>query len=199
MNISPDQAKKIFEADLANILKKVQAGKSLTTQERAIIQMSSGDEKISVPPYAKNKTQLAKILGISRQALDVWWKMPEAPKPLSNHEHDVAQWQRFVQTRSLKGSSQPEKEGLALRILKAQAAKLERQEKIAEGHYLPKTAILSSLVKIFAAIRMDIESIELIAPQLAGLSTHEIAKRLRESLREALQHLSESKWMTHTK
>ena len=67
--MKPDQAAKVLEADLANILRKVKAGKTLTARERTIVE-SSGNTKAKPLTWKA----LAGALGISPVTLWEWRK-----------------------------------------------------------------------------------------------------------------------------
>jgi phage terminase Nu1 subunit (DNA packaging protein) len=74
--ITEEQKKQIFQADLANLLKKVKDGKPLTAAERKIIEdHGAGGKRI------KAKTKLADALGIGYPTLKRYLDREDAPKP----------------------------------------------------------------------------------------------------------------------
>jgi phage terminase Nu1 subunit (DNA packaging protein) len=107
--ITADIAERLLRADLANIVRKVKSGKTLTAQERRTLQAASdGDDDATAPAFVKNYTELAEILGVTRRTLQDWRKMEGAPQAASNGEHDVAAWQDFQRRIGGKGAAQPE-------------------------------------------------------------------------------------------
>ena len=60
-SIDSDAARKILDADLTNIVRKVQAGKPLTLRERTTVQAAA-----EVRPKARTQVELRAILGITR-------------------------------------------------------------------------------------------------------------------------------------
>lgn len=109
MPISPDVADRLLRADLANIVRKVKAGKTLTAQERRTLQAAStGDDDDTAPATAKNYVELADILGVTRRTLQDWRKMAGAPEASSNGLHDVAAWRDFQRKIGGKGAATPE-------------------------------------------------------------------------------------------
>ena len=63
--------------------------------------MKIKEGKSSEPTYAKNKAELARIIGSSRVSIDAWLKLPGCPKPLSNGKFVIAEWRAFKATRKL--------------------------------------------------------------------------------------------------
>lgn len=69
---------RILEANLQNIAKKVAAGKTLTSSERALIEVQNGESEIS-KIYAESVVELAEILGVSRRTIGNWRKIKGSP------------------------------------------------------------------------------------------------------------------------
>jgi hypothetical protein len=96
--LQPAEAEHILQADLANIVRRVEQGVPLTPSQRRLLEAEAENRKPSTGPrYAPNKAQLARILGMSRQALEKHWKKRGAPVPLQNGTHDIAAWRKFLQ------------------------------------------------------------------------------------------------------
>lgn len=89
-------ADRLERANLANIVKKLQAGKTLTQAEQSILLKAK-----SAPSWADNYVALAGALNVSRRTLNNWKKLPGAPKPAANGKHDVNAWLSFK--ANLKG------------------------------------------------------------------------------------------------
>lgn len=97
-------AAEILEADRAAILRKVQEGKTLTAAEWTRIQAEASGVDDDVETYVENLSDLAKVLGISRVALNTWRQMSGAPRADSAGRHNTAAWLKFRDERGLKGS-----------------------------------------------------------------------------------------------
>lgn len=132
--IPPDIAERLLKANLANIVKKVKAGKTLTREERRLLTQASEDEELDGVAVVTTYVELAEILGITRRTLQDWRKMEGAPEPASNGEHDVNAWKEFQSKIDGKGAERiedPEEEsGLPSEpILKRKKLLLFCQEK----------------------------------------------------------------------
>lgn len=107
---------RILEANLQNIAKKVAAGKTLTSSERALIEVQNGDSEIS-KTYAESIVELAEILGVSRRTIGNWRKIKGSPKPTANGKHNISKWRQFIKKNGLKEADTPEDEVLKSRKL----------------------------------------------------------------------------------
>ena len=106
--IGADVAEKLLRADLANIARKLKAGKTLTETEKKRLEQAKQVEP-SVPQYAKNYVELAKILGVDRRTLQSWRKEEDSPKAkTSNGKHDVEAWLAFQKKHGKKGGEPQE-------------------------------------------------------------------------------------------
>ncbi|MDP0501844.1 MAG: hypothetical protein Q7P63_17255 [Verrucomicrobiota bacterium JB022] len=137
-SLTPEDAEKLVKADVHNILKKVKAGKTLTPSELQRIRSVAGETDASVTK-AKNLTQLASLLGVTRQTLYAWKKMEGAPVPAANGEHDVIAWREFAKARDLKNSDDApaSSEALKARKLLAEVEQRELKTAIMKGDYIP--------------------------------------------------------------
>ena len=194
MILTEDQADQILRADFANIVRKVKNGKPLTSQERALLQARASGQ-MEGPARVTTKVQLAKLLGVSRRGLQNWTNLEGWPKANPDGSWDLVACREFVRGHGLKPSEElPETERLKARRLLAQCRKLEVEIGQREAKLIERDDVIQEAARIFAGIRVEMEGWETLAPQLAGLPTHEIAKRLREAVREMLHKLSEKKW-----
>jgi len=125
----------IFDKDLENIVKKVASGKPLSNVERARVE-SAYAGKGKEPMFAKNLTQLAETLEVSRPIIDAWRKIKGAPKVASNGSHSIAKWREFVCKHGLKEADTPEDEALKTRKLLADVKQAELKLKVMEGTYV---------------------------------------------------------------
>lgn len=92
--MKPDQAAKVLEADLANILRKVKAGKTLTARERVIVESSA---KAKAKPLTWKA--LAAALGISAVTLWEWRKDKAAPAG-----RDLEEWKAYQEKKETLGN-----------------------------------------------------------------------------------------------
>lgn len=139
------QAEKILEADKAALLKKVKKGKPLTAAQRAVVQAEASGYDDDVETYVENLTDLAKILGISRQALNVWRQMSGAPRPDSAGRHNTAAWLKFRDERGLKGSESSEDLLEKSRALRLRNEDLELDIAIKRGEFIEIAELIELL------------------------------------------------------
>jgi len=101
--LDPVTAGRVLDADLANLLKRVQAGQPLTGQQRALIEARAKGraELPAAPPeqqrhYARNQSDLARALRVSRQLIQFHARKQEAPRPCPDGRYDVAVWRDYL-------------------------------------------------------------------------------------------------------
>lgn len=193
MRISDQELQQLEKAELANIVKKIKAGKTLTVAERNLLSKASGKNQES--GVAKSFVELATVLGVSRRALNKWSKQFEdAPKANPNGSHDVAAWREFMHLHGLRGKSDensPDKYSLECRKLLGQAERIEFENAVKRGEYIPKSEAKSETVQMIqntkSVLREKFEN-ELPA-QLAGLSPVECQQRCKAAIDEVCSHL----------
>lgn len=102
-NLDPETAQKVLAADLGNLLAKVKSGKPLSRFERDLIERAAGTSTGSrpmLPPeqphFARNASELADALGVTRQLLCFHRGKPEAPRPREDGRLDVRAWQDYL-------------------------------------------------------------------------------------------------------
>jgi hypothetical protein len=156
MEIDSKLAQKVLDADLANMAKRVNEGKNLTANQRAHFMQATGQIPLPETGLAKNKVELAGILGVARQTIYKWTKLDEAPSPNQDGTHNIADWLAFVKMRHLKGAE--EEGGMALpdRKLLGQCLKIEAELEILKGNWIPKGLVKRFMEDVFTACRSKI-------------------------------------------
>src|SRR5690606_10424110 len=97
--ITPELAQKALRVEAANVLKKLEGGKTLNASERALIQsIAEGGSPDEALAWAKTKVELANALGISRMTLDRWLKLKRnrPPRPAADGRWNVVEWKRWM-------------------------------------------------------------------------------------------------------
>ena len=156
MEIDSKLAQKVLDADLANMAKRVNEGKNLTANQRAHFMQATGQMPLPETGLAKNKVELAGILGVARQTIYKWTKLDDAPSPNQDGTHNIADWLAFVKMRHLKGAD--EEGGMALpdRKLLGQCLKIEAELEILKGNWIPKGLVKRFMEDVFTACRSKI-------------------------------------------
>lgn len=188
--ITPEVAERILAKDYTNIVKKVTEGKPLSKAERELIQAraeSVADTSITI---AKDVTELASILGVSRQTLYAWRKLEGAPAPASNGTHSVIAWRQFIRQSDLHGSSGKltveRQEALKARKLLAEVEQREIRTAILKGEYVSLEEVrltwTTQVGKAIALMRAKFESE--LPPILSGLDAIAIQRECAAAIDE---------------
>ena len=104
-NLDPEIAQKVLAADLGNLLAKVKSGKPLSRFERELIERAAGTStngsRPMLPPeqphFARNASELADALGVTRQLLCFHRGKPDAPRPREDGRLDVEAWRTYFE------------------------------------------------------------------------------------------------------
>jgi hypothetical protein len=193
--IPPDVARKLLNRDFANLVKRVQNGGKLNRSERAMLQGMAASAGNS-PTVAENFVELAKILGVSRRALQNWRKRQDAPQAAANGFHEVAAWREFMERNGLEGETATTDEETALRARKLLAEVEERELRLAvkKGEYVALEEVRAvwteQVAKAKELLRHKFE-MEL-PPVLSGLDTVAIQQECARALDEVFTLLHAS-------
>ena len=132
--------------------------------------MTQPGQLIDMKRQAKNltKSALADSLGISRQALNVHLKKPDAPKIA-----DLAGWQIYLAANGRIGTApadlRREISAERLAILRANREKLERDNKVAAGEMMLAADACRQAAEAMALVFSDIiRDANELPPQLVG-------------------------------
>jgi hypothetical protein len=93
-----------------------------------------------IPSFVTSYTELGKILGVSRQAINRWTKIEGAPKPRSDGRHSVSEWRNFMKSNDLNGRSH-DLETLKARKLLAECENREMANAIKRREFVSLEAV----------------------------------------------------------
>lgn len=114
LQLTPEDLAKVADKQLANILRKVQEGKTLTAREDARLAAArpgadAGSSPTTLPGYAANWNDLALALGITRRALSEWRRdpryKPHCPPDRADGRKEIAAWLTFMRAHNLAGAA----------------------------------------------------------------------------------------------
>jgi hypothetical protein len=193
--IPPDVAKKLLNRDFANLVKRVQNGGKLNRSERAMLQGMAASAG-QTPVVAENSVELAKLLGVTRRALQNWRKRKDSPQPAANGFHEVAAWREFMQRHGLEGEPAAADEETALRARKLLAEVEERELRLAvkKGEYVALEEVRSvwteqvARAKELLRHKFEME----LPPVLSGLDATAIQEECGKALDEVFTILHAS-------
>lgn len=93
--LTEEQARIILKSDLANIVRKVKAGKTLSASERALLATARAGGKPTSARFVSTRAELAEAIGVSRRSVARWLKLPGNPKAQPDGRYEVAEgWQQ---------------------------------------------------------------------------------------------------------
>ena len=188
---SPNPAELLAKANVANITKKLKAGKTLTASERKALSEFEADK--SGGAWVGGIRQLADELGLSRQALyDARKRFPEdAPKPDGRREN-VEAWRQFC-AEKLIGRDVATKTLAELKaeLMREQIALARTKNRRESGEVIDREVVESMLSllgqKLDLLLRLKLE-VEL-GPRVAGKSAAEAnveGGEILEEIREVI-------------
>lgn len=134
-NITPEMAERVLDANWKNVIRRVSAGKTLNATELALLKSRAAGSRDTVV-VAKDITDLATILGVTRQTLHAWRRRKGAPKDHADGTHDVVAWRQFIDANGLKGATQPDSDALKARKMLAEIEDRELKVALKKGLYV---------------------------------------------------------------
>lgn len=187
-----DKAQAILTANLLRIQQKLVNGQgTLTKAELDFVKEQAGKIKTNSeePQLAKNQSELAAILGVSRKTIQRKSKHPDAPKARPNGSCVVSEWREFL-------GQADEDDDLDANQLKAkqillQNNILEHKYAVMRGEFIAVEDVQVFLTEMITAAKKVLLTIPpSLAPQVVGETIAEAEKLLRNSINDALERLT---------
>ena len=188
---APNPAELLAKANVANITKKLKAGKTLTASERKALSEFEADKTGGA--WVGGIKQLADELGLSRQALyDARKRFPdEAPKPDGRREN-VEAWRAFC-AEKLIGRDVATKTLAELKaeLMREQIALAKNKNAKAAGEVIDRAVVeemlglLGQKLDLLLRLKLEVE----LGPRVAGKSAAEAnveGGQLLEEIREVI-------------
>lgn len=189
LGLTEEQARLILKGDVANIIRKVKAGRTLSASERTLLATSSAGGKPSAATHVTTQAELADIIGVSRKSIARWRKLPGNPGTQPDGRYSVAEWVKFKRDQMGEDAEDPSAAELKLRQLQLQIEKLEHHLGVVRREYVPAAEVEKWGAKLGVAIRKVVAQIHLVAPSVVGVSVPEAEARLKEIEADVLQQL----------
>ena len=165
------------KANLANIVKRLKAGKTLTTAERKAL--DEYEAKQSGGDWVKDTATLARELGLSRQAIyDARARYPEdAPaKQVDGRRENLTAWRKFCAEKLIgKDTSTKTLADLKAELMRENIALLKKKNKREEGETVEREVVqdmlqlLSQKLDLLLRLKLEVE----LGPRVAGKSAAE--------------------------
>jgi transcriptional regulator with XRE-family HTH domain len=186
--LTEEQAKVILKSDLANIVRKVKSGKTLSASERALLATATGNGKPTATRFVDTQAELADAIGVNRKSIARWRKVEGNPGAQPDGRYNVADWIAFKQQMTDEDDD-PSWTELKARHLALQVQKIEHHLAVVRREYVPAAEVERWGAELGAAIRKVVAQIHLVAPSVVGVSVPEAEARLKEIEQEVLQQL----------
>lgn len=201
--LTADQVEIIRRNDLAAILAKVKSKTPLSALDwRKIISFSEQGESSKLVVKAGSIAELCKALGISRPTFySVRSRYPDAPKPETNGNYDVAAWRVFLRAHGIAASSlaskadeaEDERTHLELTLLRVrcQDALVELGSKL--DLLMPRAETEAYIGTLLSAYKSRLLGIpQSVAKRCEGKTAIEIKELIEDEIRRALDQDIES-------
>lgn len=196
--LDPTVAKRMLKANLLNLGRKIQAGKTLNAQEVALLQASASGESVTqATGWAMNQVELAEALKVNRRTIARWLKVPGNPGAQSDGRMNVPAWREWakLQGHKFKEDASPTKAALECERLLKQNRLLEIELQTRLGELTRNEDMVRWVAELVTAFKTVILSLPgILAPEVVGLTVAEAELRIRQALDEALEQLHREPW-----
>jgi predicted DNA-binding transcriptional regulator AlpA len=192
--ISGDQLDQIKKKDVANLIRKVKDGKTLTAAERKILENAAGAEHIE--RELVSITRIAELFQVSRKTIYQWRLEERAGIPSKvGTKEDVAAWRAWFAANPsaghYDGKPRRDRETLLCDKLEVEIAIKKIEHDRETGELVPLSEVRENMTRITSAARAELlKMISDLPPRLAGLEESAIMGVLRMSIFEVLDNLS---------
>lgn len=193
MKIDSATVDKINQANLANILKKVKAGKVLTEAERKLIEGSSVTQSELVP-----QKKIIEIFNITRKSIAQWRREGKEGVPIKeNGMENLAKWREFFASNPdagfFDGKPRLDRESLLCEKLTVEIECKKIELKKLDDTCIDMIDVQNAFYKLGAVMRAGIMRLQAdLPPALEGQSPSRMAKIIGESSERLLTELSET-------
>ena len=205
--ITKEQASKILKADIANMVKKVASGRTLSTPERAILKsINEGDEDeiVATVPFVRNQVELAELLGVNRNTIRRWKEEDGCPISRADGRYCVADWKVFARSKGHEIEDDESSSGATGSQTKAKAEQLFLQnERLRYKIGLEKEKLIPKFVaqKIFGKLLIDAKSrcfssvTRFVTLARISKNSEEAHEEIRKEMIAIWKSLEDSKWV----
>lgn len=191
---APNPAELLAKANVANITKKLKAGKTLTSSERKAL--DEYDSKRTGGEWVKDTTALARELGLSRQALyDARARFPDAPKKHEDgRRENLSAWQEFCAVKLIGKDTSTKtladlKAELMQREIKLRDMKIAREsgETIDREVVEEMLGVLAQKLDLLLRLKLEVE----LGPRVIGKNAAEAnleGRMILDEIREVVNN-----------
>jgi predicted DNA-binding transcriptional regulator AlpA len=199
--ITEENAEKVKQKVVSNILTKVREGKTPTAMEMELLDKYTASSDVGFSgTYAKNQTELAKLIGVDRKTIQRWRKDPTFPKPKADGRYTLSEVVAWKDSMGSTAGDLTSKESAQVKSILLQNEKLEIQVGILKSEYTPNVDIDQEVAEMVQQAKRELLALpSSLAPQVIGQTVAEAEKIIKQSLVEALRSLHEGEWSSGEK
>lgn len=204
--LTPEEARKVQQKAITNIVRKIASGRAPTAGEWKIVNAASGQaaEALGLHEWAGSYEALGKIVGLHRASFPRLIRdhkdHPLLPQARANGDHHVPAWQKFLAAVGIKCKSggltegnedKPTKSDLEWEKLFQQCRELKRVADEKAGLLIPKAEVDAWLTGAIEAIKSILRNKlkNELPPKLEGLRAPEIAAKMEDVIAAVCREL----------
>jgi phage terminase Nu1 subunit (DNA packaging protein) len=198
--ISPEQLEKIHQANAANLIKKVKSGKTLTSEERRILEGMAGHDTETV-----TTSRLAEIFGVNRKSIAQWRKEGKNVPDKVGGKEPLAEWRKWFEQNPDAGHfdgkpSKSREELLAVKVA-VEIDLLEIKRDKEKSKLVSRAEVEEYFVRMAMAMQSFLRRYEREIPAIClGLSLSQSTPLVKAKTREMQDHLADLEsefWKEH--
>jgi hypothetical protein len=194
--LSGDQLDQIKKKDVANLIRKVKDGKTLTVAERKILENAAGAEHVE--RELVSITRLSELFQISRKTIYQWRLEERAGIPAKvGTKEDLAAWRAWFNANPSAGhyDGKPRRDRETLLCekleIEIELKRIEREQEL--KRLIPICDVEESMTRITSAARSELlKLVSDMPPMLAGLDERGVKHMLKIAVYAVLDRLSDS-------
>jgi phage terminase Nu1 subunit (DNA packaging protein) len=182
--ISPEQLDKIHQANAANLIKKVKSGKTLTSEERRILESMAGHDTETV-----TTSRLAEIFGVNRKSIAQWRKEGKNVPDKIGGKEPLAEWRKWFEENPDAGHfdgkpSKSREELLAVKVA-VEIDLLEIRRDKERGKLIDREDVRVHFVKCASSMQAFLRKFEKEIPVIClGLPINQSSPKVKDRIRE---------------
>jgi phage terminase Nu1 subunit (DNA packaging protein) len=192
--ITGEQLETIRKKDIANLIRKVKDGRTLTAAERRIIESAAGQEEPA--KELVSTARVAELFNVSRKTIYAWRNagLDGVPKKVGGKE-DLAEWRAWFAANPsaghYDGKPRRDRESLLCSKLEIEIQIADLKLKKVSRELMPVAEARESATRIYSAVKAELlKMTSELPPSLSGLGEVEIQKKLRAAVITILTDLS---------
>lgn len=202
MKITPEIADKIKATSLANIIRKVKDGKTLSASERKDIEAATSETENGADSLVTT-SRIAEIFRINRKTIPQWRKENRQDVPSKvNGKESLNQWRAWFAANPSAGygdgKPRRDRETLMCEKLEVEIAISKIKLETSSGEVIRRDEVQEDATRMYSATRGELLKLSSdLPPRLAGLGEAKMQAIIRDALHEILERLANEKGKLH--